>query len=623
VWSYKHQPNRRSKASQRQVAECDGSNSSTSDDTSTSQLLTLIAGTSHEPTLGANGSISLSLLPWDDFDDGCSQFLDGELCALSPSNSLLAAGFSLDDIDLPFTSGQSPASRASISSQGSSVWNNSSSSATISAPNIPQQPRWSDGQDATLALINSWFDQVCPAWSAFDSTANLNRKLANSLWHHSASVFNSLQSMSACFLSARVPHMRRQALAFLRTATVCVQAEIEAIKSKPQIDALPTGLMFSLLCLGTSVCWLDARLLGLPFLKEAKALLGRLSEQYLATGKDEAENLLFFKNSMVYWEMLLAVVADKDMAVDSRDSIPGSLQPSGGNACETSTDLLPHPWTGISSRTAHLFSKSITLCRAYRRILTKPTGRVLALSTAMEAFQEAQRLEDQLLELDYSSINRTNDTGDQKTPWLHLANAAEAYQLSALLQLYVTFPDLVSMRLQFDSPMPDDLLSWEKVVTPLTLDLIKVLERIPPDSGSRVIQPVLYICASTGLRYGPSNAATSPTGRWLEPGAPKESSMLDCNSSTMLEYVDQIDATGHVQVGNNAMPTGSLDISTSREFIVRRLDILENTLQPRPIQVAKKLVKAIWTAYDHEPPGSTSVHWFDVMEAHDLRSLFG
>jgi hypothetical protein len=91
----------------------------------------------------------------------------------------------------------------------------------------------------------------------------------------------------------------------------------------------------------------------------------------------------------------------------------------------------------------------------------------------------------------------------------------------------------------------------------------------------------------------------------------------------MLEYVDQIDATGHVQVGNNAMPTGSLDISTSREFIVRRLDILENTLQPRPIQVAKKLVKAIWTAYDHEPPGSTSVHWFDVMEAHDLRSLFG
>lgn len=623
VWSYKHQPDRRSKASSRR-------NSRAKEDKRAEEYRNAILPTPQSDetdtldlTSNSDDSVSLSLLPFDVFDDGCSQFFDTDMQALSPTSSLqLQPANLLLDFDLPMTGNRPATPRTSISSQGSTIWNQEPLPSTFSIPNLPRAPGWTDGPDATLALINSWFDQVCPAWSAFDSTTNLNRKLANTLWHHSACVFNSLQSMAASFLSARIPHLRGQALGLLKTASVCIQAEIDELKTKPRIDTFPTGLLFSLLCLGTSVCWLDARLLGLPYLKEARALLTRLSEQYQyqSASDDDAENFIFFRNSLVYWEMLLAVVADSEVVGNPTEIMTKRLQLPERSASETSTDLLPHPWTGVSSRTARLFSKSITLCRAYRRILTKPTGRVVTLSAAMDAFQDAQKLEKQLLELDYSPAPTMNDTGDQRTPWLHLASAANAYQLSALLQLYVTFPDLVSMRLQLDpSEAIDDHVSWDKLITPLTLDLIKVLEKIPPESGSRVIQPVLYICASTGLRY--SSAATS-TSR-LERRPSDAASELDCNSASILEYADQIDTTGCAQADSGPVTTGSLDISSSREFIIRRLGILESTLQPRPIIVAKELVKAIWDAYDKEPQGTISTHWLDVMEAHDLRSLFG
>jgi hypothetical protein len=66
-----------------------------------------------------------------------------------------------------------------------------------------------------------------------------------------------------------------------------------------------------------------------------------------------------------------------------------------------------------------------------------------------------------------------------------------------------------------------------------------------------------------------------------------------------------------------------LKIADARCFIISRLDSLEILLPPRPIVVAKTLVQAIWNAYDNEKPGGPSVHWIDVMEENNLRSLFG
>lgn len=290
-----------------------------------------------------------------------------------------------------------------------------------------------------------------------------------------------------------------------------------------------------------------------------------------------------------------------------------------------STDMVVHPWTGISSLTSQLFSQSMHLCRAYRRRITNPTGRASSLSAAMQDIGDSAKLEEQLLELEFSSVAPTNETGDCRTPWIHLAKVAEAYQMSALLQLYVTFPDLVSMRLPKESQNDSDgHVSWDKWVIPLTLRLIEVLDQIPPDSGSRVMQPILYICASTGLRYSSSHSVhNGPRNR--DTNASLEALDLDTSGfDDLLGYVGQMDAT-HGGVGPNPPLTQQLavDIANGREFIMRRLKVLETNLQPKPIIVAQELVRAIWAAYDAEPPGATAVHWLDVMQKKELRSLFG
>lgn len=471
-----------------------------------------------------------------------------------------------------------------------------------------------------MALMASWFDRVCPAWSAFDSGMNLNRKLAEGLWHNSAAVFNSLQSMSASFLSARLPQMRQLALSLMKTATLCIQAEVAVIRRQVHMDTVPTGLLFSLFCLGTTVCWLDSSRLGRPFLNEAKYLLRRLGQQSTPASNEDQDVLLFFKKSLVYWEMLLAVADEQPN--DAEDVGPGDqIWPNESD--DATVDHQPHPWTGISTITSHLFARSIRLCRSYHY---ESMGRSASSSlTQMQYIQEAQRLEEQLLELEFSSIAQTNDTGDHRTPWFHLAHVAEAYQLSSLLQLYETFPGLVSLRLPLDSILSEDgQVPWERWIIPLSLRLTKVLEHIPPDSGSRVIQPLLYICASTGLRYNllDSPVLLQPPGQQDCQG-PGLRPVSQRDDSDLLEYIRQIDTTDTTDLASSPVSETALDICNARDFIMTRLNMLERSLQPKPVIVAKELVKAIWVAYDGEILGSSPVHWLDVMENQDLRSLFG
>lgn len=480
--------------------------------------------------------------------------------------------------------------------------------------------RISGGPEATEALVNGWFDQVCPAWSAFDSCLNPNRKIASELMHHSATVFDTLQYMSAGFLSSRLPQMKRPALRLLKKAATSAIAEADSIRAKEVLDTVPTALLFSLFCLGTSVCWLDAKRLGLPFLKEAKELLHRLSWQSIPSGDDQLEMLAFFRKSLVYWEMLLSFVDDYDSTSDSESNDQISPVRDSG---DMNTDLFLHPWTGISTRTSRLFARTIRLCRSYRRRVAKPTGSEIALSAAMQEMQDAQKLEEHLMGLDFSSAAPINQTGDEKTPWLHLAYVAEAYQLASLLQLYLTFPDLVVMRLSLDSDLSlqgSEGITCDRWTIPLALRLIKLLEQIPAESGSRVIQPLLYICASTGLCYNIS--PLSPVANSVDDIEPS-AFPTTCASMNILGYIDQMDTASDSTADNTAVREIAVEIGNARNFIMRRLDTLECTLQPRPIAVAKELVKAIWAVYDDENRGCMSGHWMDVMESKDLRSLFG
>lgn len=496
--------------------------------------------------------------------------------------------------------------------------------------------------DSSSALIIHWFDNVCPAWSGFDSSANPIRTIAVDVWRSSVTVGSALEAMSAAFLASRDPNMRRTAMRLMRRAADYAQVELGMMRAgtHPSVRSdgmtLPTGLLFSLFGVGTTICWVDAHSLGLPFLRETRRLLARLNrQQRIKPGAVDAERLEFFNKCMTYCDMLLSVVHDDNDVVDS-SPLPGdwqvdnsSLAPSltpymsaaatvtGPTICSTlpcgpsnivvTAENRPHPWTGISSLASRLFAETMGLCR---RVQLR-SG--LAAAPPPAHYLLAERLEEQLLNAEIevpaapdpytpSSLWHLSDTGDARTPPSHLALIAEAYRLSSLLVFYETFPSFGYLRLRGQMALPtgvdvggDDSggtaslpstpdVLWQEWITPLSLHLLRVLERIPLTSGSRVIQPLLYICASTGLRLPDTRDEPRPEVR------------SECDS---------------------------LKVSKGRSFVLQRLTILESSLPPTPVTMAKELVRAIWRAYDASPPGSAPVHWINVMEAANLRSMFG
>ncbi|CAK7274007.1 hypothetical protein SEPCBS57363_005941 [Sporothrix epigloea] len=495
--------------------------------------------------------------------------------------------------------------------------------------------------DSSSALIIHWFDNVCPAWSGFDSSANPIRTIAVDVWRSSVTVGSALEAMSAAFLASRDPNMRRTAMRLMRRAADYAQVELGMMRAGTHPSersdgmTLPTGLLFSLFGVGTTICWVDAHSLGLPFLRETRRLLARLNRQQRSRpGAVDAERLEFFNKCMTYCDMLLSVVHDDDDVVDSIP-LPGDWQAdisslgaspppylsaaasavSGPTirstvSCSPSNIVVtagnrPHPWTGISSLASRLFAETMGLCR---RVQLR-SGMTAAPLPAH--YLLAERLEEQLLNAEIevsaapdsntpSSLWHLSDTGDARTPPSHLALIAEAYRLSSLLVFYETFPSFGFLRLRGRMATGVDdggdysggttsLLSrpdvlWQEWITPLSLHLLQVLERIPLTSGSRVIQPLLYICASTGLRQP------------------------DTTDEPRLEIRSECD---------------SLKVSKGRSFVLQRLTILESSLPPTPVTMAKELVRAIWRAYDASPPGSAPVHWINVMEAANLRSMFG
>lgn len=475
--------------------------------------------------------------------------------------------------------------------------------------------------DTSSAFVINWFEQVCPAWSGFDSNTNLNRKIAIDLWRTSATVCSSLESMSAAFLASRLPSMRQSALRLMQRATDFIQAELQVVKARPDHRAVPTGLLFSLFCLGTTVCWIDSRLYGLPFLREARSLIRRLNAQSAAFSTANQDMLSFFNKSLAYCEMLLSVVRDDEPLDQQADDHPESQ-------LQVTEERSPHPWTGVSTLTTRLFAQCIRLCRTARhRLRQAAMDPQKYFSNALQDLIGAQRLEEQLLELDFPSESPEVDTGDSSTPVSHLARVAEAYRLSSLLHLYQTFPDLVSLRLPAESPMTESgSVPWDEWIIPLALRLVKVLEHIPATSGTRVIQPLLYISASTGLRHDAPAASDmfaafgslqqdlmGGTGSNMVSPPP----LFDSHNLSL--YISQM---ADAPAREGPMSNMTLDVGSARHFVMRRLSILESSLPPTPVVVAKELVQSIWRAYDGDI-GSPTVHWIDVMEDNDLRSMFG
>lgn len=485
-------------------------------------------------------------------------------------------------------------------------------------PIFSQIPR--NLNDRSSLLVEEWFRRVCSMWSSFDSSANLNRRFACEAWTRSKAVMNCLQCMSATCLSTQMPQMRHVAVSYLKSALKQIHKDLQNAQliQGAQVDSFPTDILLALCCVGTAACWIDTREIGGQFLREAKSLLKRLNKNSGGLSIQDQQSLSFFNNSVIYWNMLVSVVSDEKDDI----GVPSLKEP--GNR-ELAHPIVPHPWTGISATAQRLFTQAVRLCRRFRRHLKQGTiSTMKSLQTALKDIREAQEIEEELLGLKSPDVREISDTGDVMTPKSHFIDIAEGYRLASLLQLYQTFPDLVARRLPGDASEAAGFVPWDNWIVPLSIELVNTLRRIPVSSGTRCIQPLLYLSASTGLRFDeetltqqqPVNitAGSSSAALSTETGNADVNANIDPKISLDGEITDDPQIT---------ITRLSIEVTYARRFVMERLSSLEHSLPPAPILVAKDLVKAIWTTYDSDMPGSNYTHWIDVMEDSDLRTIFG
>ncbi|KAL2134683.1 hypothetical protein VTI74DRAFT_11087 [Chaetomium olivicolor] len=459
--------------------------------------------------------------------------------------------------------------------------------------------------DIPTFLIEHWFNSVCPSWSALDSETNPYRQLTADLWQTSMPVYYALQTISAASLVERLPHVIKD------TARSAPRKAVEAIKK--ELVAFSTGfpskfpseLLVSLFCMSSSMCWMEARQLGQQFVRQARAVLKSLDGWALDSKSQEL--LDFFNGCLVYEEMLLSVVSDDEVDFENMLSWPEPL------AVGPIIPTIPHPWSGVSSDVLRLFGKAVALCRRSRTRWRQNDGTSYRiLQGAMRDIEEATKIEDALLAVVVPLLPECSQpplTVDQARDLHH---ATEAYRLSALLQLYVTFPDLSIKRIPTLKDA-DGMVVWHSWVSPLALHITDVLGNIPSGSLS-CIQPLLCLCAGSGLRYDSK----------VPLGTGSRSYLLSTEFNSTLSIPATPGPTPpDLHSINPGISENAIKTSQARHFLMDRLNQLEICLPPKPISVAKQLLRAVWSAYDDEIGLPRRTHWLDVMSHTGLHSLFG
>lgn len=465
-----------------------------------------------------------------------------------------------------------------------------------------------------IMLIEYWFRCICPMRSTFDSGINYNRQVAWSTWSVSKAVNYSLQMMSAACLLNSMPQLRAIVPSLKAQATAAITWRISQI-GRSSLSRVTADLVFAVISLGTSLHWIDPRLPEPLFLESARELLGTWQITLI-----EADVLFhaYSSQALTYWEMLLAAtghgsipakvaVKRQQSRVKFRQILHSSDPSYAGTLNDPSLQLQrphilgtrPNSWCGVSNEVIAIFGEVLALCRS--ACLREASGRDSAASSAIETLCDismAQELQQELIAMDFAFLILIEEaqgyivlTQDDRTPVSHLLETAEAYRQAGLLQLYLTFSDLpATSQMGQDVFFSLDRLSFSgsthntgspmaraDFILARTLELANILERIPPDSGSRSIHPMLYLSVAAGLRF----------------------------DSTYLSEPSQ----------------SYLDISHARMLVCTRLGALQQMLPHQGSGDVLQLVEAIWQEYDAPESDHLDVHWLHVMSKVGLANL--
>lgn len=443
-------------------------------------------------------------------------------------------------------------------------------------PSPSPNPTSPDDQESLL--IQHYFKDVCAVFSSFDSHLNPFRTTIGKIYQDSPSISYAIQSMSAAHLSNTFPHMAAIGNELHGKAVAALQEELPLAQAG-QISCTRTFL--SIMMLGLTTSWHDSNALGTEFLATARGLILRklMDRSQEAEVQREAQ---FFEESLIYWEMVMGFVTEDAMSfsrpsgmrpriVSNKKSTPAGRRPDG--------KIVPHPWTGVAPMVQALFAEVGRLVRSERSL---NRDSVMDLIRRQENLFNATSLEEDLLAVDYPSVDEIADTGDDRTPKEHFTILAEAYRCAGLLELYRVFPSILRKRLgsnklpvsdnvdfhfpmpRFETPYEDaDMKLW---LNSLAMHILQMIESLPASSGTFCIQQLVITVAASELKF--------------------------------VSSVDFFDVHAN-----------DSKVLQAREKVIRRLDVYAHRLPGKPLRQLITLIKETWRQSDE----GNDVFWIDIM----------
>ncbi|KAH8723906.1 fungal-specific transcription factor domain-containing protein [Phaeosphaeriaceae sp. PMI808] len=438
-------------------------------------------------------------------------------------------------------------------------------------------PNPSSPDDIESLLVQHYFKDVCASFSSFDSVLNPFRTTIGRIYQECPSINFAIQSMAAAHLANIFPNMAAVGVELQRKASDALQVELVLVQNG---QASATKTFLSIMLLGLTTSWHDSSALGLDYLSTARSLI--LPKLLSRSEEDEVQReAQFFEESLIHWEMLMGFVTEDAMSFSSSSGLrPRRVSNQKAPATRRSDGkIVPHPWTGIAPTGQFLLAEVGRLVRK-ERSLKKDSA--VDLRQRQENTLNATSLEEDLLALEYPTVDELADTGDERTPKQDFIVIAEAYRCAGLLEIYRNFPSILRKRLgndkpnaggnvdfhfpipRFETPYEDtDIKLW---LNSLAMHILRSVESLPSSSGTFCIQPLLLVIAASELQF--------------------------------VSSVDFFDVHAN-----------DSKILTARDFVIRRLQEFALRLPNKPLRQMIQLIKETWRQSDD----GQDAFWIDIM----------
>lgn len=470
--------------------------------------------------------------------------------------------------------------------------------------------------DQTMVLSDHYFSLICSINSCFDSPYNPFRSYVAGLMLSCPLVFHCVMTMSAAHICRRKKEMADAVLEHRNEAISCLTLEEPGKGSR---DIKVETILGSIL-LGMTSAWHDPSSLGLTHLHSGRALfkqwIGCLqSTRPLGKLLSTDRNASFLVGIMAYWEALTSFL------IDEGPNAFDYLTPFCDQEAESF--IYPNPWTGVSTSLFIYAARAGALSRQNRlarNLSSYITSTIVHDEIHSRQLQEATELKRKVLNYQLPDKSLIEDTGDKQTSLDDLQTLAKIYRFVVLLQLYITFPDLLN---NDDAPSPELLVpgnnpkispgeksntSCEMAVTALAATILNLIASVSENSGIRVLLTLPLIVAGSALQ----NCSKKDSQQYNASGLPTiEQEMLSLHSSRPM-------------------------ISYWRSFVRQRLNALYEHVGLEPIMRAKHILEVVWAKSDlmrssiedevDEASSANSfrtIHWIDTMIEERLESIFG